>query len=291
MAGRGSLRLPPVTTAQALFIGLLQGATELFPVSSLGHAVVLPSVLRWGYRQSDPAFLPFLVLLHLGTATALLILYWRDWVRIVAGFFRAAIRGRLEGQDERMAMLLVVGTVPTGVVGAFLESPIKKLFATPVVAAVFLLVNGLLLLGAELLRRRDERRRGQAEGDYEAVQELSFRAALIVGACQVLALIPGISRSGVTIAGGLVAGLRHQEAARFSFLLATPVIGAAGLLEVPELFKPGNPLGLYTAAAVLSGLAAYASARFLIRWFRAGRLDPYGVYCLAVGLGSLALLR
>ena len=276
---------------QALLLGLLQGATELFPVSSLGHSVLLPTLLHWTYRQSDPTFVPFLVLLHLGTAGALLVLYWRDWVRVVAAFFRAAVRGRLESQDERMAMLLLVGTVPTGVVGAFLESPIKKLFATPVVAAVFLLVNGLLLLGAELLRRRDERRRGQGEGDYEAVQELSFRAALIVGACQVLALIPGISRSGVTIAGGLVAGLRHQEAARFSFLLATPIIGAAGVLEVPQLLGQGVPIGEYLLAGLLAAGAAYASARFLIRYFKTGRLDPYAWYCLAAGAGALVLLR
>jgi undecaprenyl-diphosphatase len=283
-----------VTVAQALFMGLLQGATELFPVSSLGHAVVIPSLFHWSFKQSDPSFLPFLVLLHLGTATALLILYRREWAAIIGGFVRAAVRGRLEGENERMAMLLVVGTIPTGLVGLFFQSKFKDLFANPRAAAAFLAVNGLLLLGAEVLRRRAERRgasRVEQEAAFTTAEHLSFRAALLVGACQVLALFPGISRSGVTMAGGLLAGLQHREAARFSFLLATPVIGAAGLLEVPELFKPGIPLGLYTAAAVLSGLAAYASARFLIRWFRAGRLDPYGVYCLAVGLGALALLR
>jgi len=283
-----------VTVVQALFMGLLQGATELFPVSSLGHAVIIPSLFRWSFKQSDPSFLPFLVLLHLGTATALLVLYRREWAAIIGGFVRAAIRGRLEGENERMAMLLVVGTIPTGLIGLLFQSRFQALFANPRAAALFLAVNGLLLLGAEVLRRRAERRgasRDEQEAAFTTAEHLSFRAALLVGACQVLALFPGISRSGVTMAGGLLAGLQHREAARFSFLLATPVIAAAGLLEVPELFRPGVPLGLYTAAAVLSGLAAYASARFLIRWFRAGRLDPYGVYCLAVGLGALALLR
>jgi len=283
-----------VTVVQALFMGLLQGATELFPVSSLGHAVIIPSLFRWSFKQSDPSFLPFLVLLHLGTATALLVLYRREWAAIIGGFVRAAIRGRLEGENERMAMLLVVGTIPTGLIGLLFQSRFQALFAYPRAAALFLAVNGLLLLGAEVLRRRAERRgasRDEQEAAFTTAEHLSFRAALLVGACQVLALFPGISRSGVTMAGGLLAGLQHREAARFSFLLATPVIAAAGLLEVPELFRPGVPLGLYTAAAVLSGLAAYASARFLIRWFRAGRLDPYGVYCLAVGLGALALLR
>lgn len=290
-----------MTTFQALFIGLLQGATELFPVSSLGHAVVLPSILHWSYRQTDRAFLPFLVLLHLGTATALLILYRRDWAGIVAGFFRAAVRGRVEGGDERMAMLLVAGTIPAGVVGFFAEHPLRALFAQPRVAAVLLIANGLMLLGAELLRRRDERRAARTAGpegaaagresSYADAGQLTFRAAILVGFAQLLALLPGFSRSGATMAGGLLAGLRHQEAARFSFLLATPIIFAAGVLEVPELFRPGVPLGLYGAAAVLSGLAAYASARFLIRWFKEGRLDPYGWYCLAAGVVSLALVR
>jgi undecaprenyl-diphosphatase len=283
-----------VTVAQALFMGLLQGATELFPVSSLGHAVIVPSLLRWSFKQSDPTFLPFLVLLHLGTASALLVLYRRDWARLIAGFVRAAIRGRIQGEDERMSMLLVVGTLPTGVAGLLFESRFKALFGNPRAAAAFLVANGVLLLGAEVLRRRGERRnasRAEQEASFVQAEKLSFRAALLVGACQILALFPGISRSGVTMAGGLLAGLRHQEAARFSFLLATPVIAAAGLLEVPALFQAGIPLGLYAASAVLSGLAAYASARFLIRWFRVGRLDPYGAYCLLAGGVALALLR
>ena len=287
-----------MTTVQALFIGLLQGATELFPVSSLGHAVVLPSLLRWSYQQSDPAFLPFLTLLHLGTATALLILYWRDWLAIITGFFRAAVRGKIQTADERMAMLLVVGTVPTALVGLFFKESLTRLFASPRIVAGFLVLNGLMLLGAEVLRRRDERRAAHAatvrlelEQTYRRAGDLTFRAALLVGMAQILALLPGFSRSGATMSGGLLAGLRHQEAARFSFLLATPIIFGAGIVEVPLLFRPGVPLGLYTAAAVLAGLAAYGSARFLIRWFKEGRLDPYGWYCVAAGLVSLALLR
>src|SRR2546421_6922624 len=139
-------------------MGLLQGATELFPVSSLGHAVILPALLHWSYRQSDPGFVPFLTLLHLGTAGALLILYWRDWVRIVSGFVRAALRGRIEAPEERLAMLLLVGTIPGGVVGFVLKSSIALLFANPRAASVFLVANGALLLGAEFLRRRSERR-------------------------------------------------------------------------------------------------------------------------------------
>jgi len=286
-----------VTLLQALFMGLLQGATELFPVSSLGHAVLVPSLLHWSFKQSDSSFVPFLVLLHLGTATALLILYRSQWVSIIRGFFTAAFRGSIKSDSERLAMLLMTGTLPAAVLGVFLESHIKALFASPIAAAAFLVVNGGVMLAAELLRRRaerlaalDSRPRAEQEERFSDASNISFFAAAIVGACQALAFVPGISRSGVTIAGGLVAGLRHTEAARFSFLLATPTILGAGLLEVPQLFEQNVPLAEYVLAAVLSGIAAYASARFLLRYFKSGRLDPYGWYCIAAGLIALALL-
>jgi undecaprenyl-diphosphatase len=279
-------------------MGLLQGASELFPVSSLGHAVLVPSLLHWSFKQSDPSFVPFLVLLHLGTATALLILYRDQWVKIIRGFFTAAIRGEMKTDSERLAMLLLVGTIPAAILGVFLESRIKTLFASPYEAAAFLVVNGVLMLGFEQLRRRAERRaaassasRIEQEAHFAQAERISFRAAALVGACQSLAFVPGISRSGITIGGGLLAGLRHEEAARFSFLLATPVILGAGIVEVPPLFSGGVPIGEYLAAAVLSGVAAYASARFLLRYFRSGRLDPYGWYCIGAGLASLALLH
>lgn len=285
-----------MTFVQALILALLQGATELFPVSSLGHAVILPSLLHWSYRQSDPAFLPFLTLLHLGTATALLILFWRTWWQVATGFARVAIRGRIEAPEERLAMLLIVGTIPTGAIGVYFKDRLTLLFAAPRVAAALLIVNGAILFGAELLRRRRERDlsvedRERQEAAFADMQRLSYRAALLIGLCQSLALLPGISRSGATLAGGLLAGLRHQEAARFSFLLATPIIAAAGLVEVPLLFFPGVPLGEYLIAAVAAGAAAYVSARFLVRYFRTGRLDPYAAYCVVVGIGSLVLLR
>ena len=286
-----------MSLAQALFMGLLQGATELFPVSSLGHAVLIPSLLHWSFKQSDPSFVPFLVLLHLGTAGALLVVYRTQWVDIIKGFFTAAVRGRIERPSERLAMLLLVGTIPAGILGVFLEHELKNLFASPKAAAIFLIVNGFLMLGFEALRRRAEARvapaasnRIEQEESFAAAEEISFKAAALVGACQALALLPGISRSGVTIGGGLLAGLRHQEAARFSFLLATPIIAAAGVLEIPQLLSSNVPIVEYLAAAVLAGGAAYLSARFLLRYFRSGRLDPYGWYCAAAGAISLALL-
>ena len=278
-------------------MGLLQGATELFPVSSLGHAVLVPSLLHWSFKQSDPSFVPFLVLLHLGTAGALLFIYRAQWVELVRSFFTAALRGNIETPSERLSMLLLVGTIPAGILGVFLEHELKSLFASPTAAASFLTVNGFLMLGAEVLRRRAERlaaagaqTRIEQEERFAVAEQISFKAAALVGACQALALLPGISRSGVTIGGGLMAGLRHQEAARISFLLATPIIAAAGVLEIPQLLSNPVPLGEYLAAAALAGIAAYLSARFLLRYFRSGRLDPYGWYCAGAGILSLALL-
>jgi len=286
-----------MSLGQALFMGLLQGATELFPVSSLGHAVLVPSLLHWSFKQSDPSFVPFLVLLHLGTAGALLFIYRAQWVELVRSFFTAALRGKIETPSERLSMLLLVGTIPAGILGVFLEHELKSLFASPTAAASFLTVNGFLMLGAEVLRRRAERlaaagaqTRIEQEQRFAVAEQISFKAAALVGACQALALLPGISRSGVTIGGGLMAGLRHQEAARFSFLLATPIIAAAGVLEIPQLLSNPVPLGEYLAAAALAGIAAYLSARFLLRYFRSGRLDPYGWYCAGAGILSLALL-
>ena len=280
------------------FLGLLQGATELFPVSSLGHAVVVPLLFHLDFNPADTTFVPLLVLLHLGTATALLILYREEWARMVVGFVRATVRGEIRTPDERMAVLLIVGTIPAGVMGVVFEERVKSLFTSGRPASVFLIVNAAILLGAEALRRRDERRAGvdakariaQEEAFHDAGR-LSVRAAVLVGSCQALALFPGISRAGATMAGGLLAGLRHEEAAHFSFLLATPVILAAGLLEVPQLFGTGAPLGTYFFGAVLAGIAAYFSARFLIRYFRVGRLDPYAYYCAALGVAGLLVIR
>ncbi len=280
----------------AIFYGVLQGSTELFPVSSLGHAVVVPPLLHIPVHESSKSFVPFLVLLHIGTATALIAVYWRQWGRIVGGFFHSAVTGQIGHGDDRLAWLLIVGTIPTGIVGFLFQKPLQNLFADPRLASGLLIANGGILLGAELLRRRSERRAGISHRDpgleagrYRTVEDLGFVQAAMVGVCQTLALFPGISRSGSTMAGGLVAGLRHEEAVRFSFLLATPIILAAGLLELPSLAGVAG-LGSIIVGAVVAGLTAYASGRFLIRFFRVGRLDPYAYYCAGLGLIGLILL-
>ncbi len=283
------------------FLAALQGVTELFPVSSLGHAVVVPPLIGLNFQESSPAFVPVLAVLHLGTAGALLFLYRRDWVRIVAGFFRAAAKGRIDGPDQRLAIMLIVGSVPAGIIGFLLQDPLKSLFANPQLAAVFLIVNGGILFAAEMFRRRDERRRavgdapvlGHEEDDpaYEQIEGLSLRTSVFVGIFQAGALIPGISRSGITMAAGLVAGLRHEEAARFSFLLATPIILAAGLFELPDLGSDAPTLLVAIAAAAIAGVVAYLSARFLLRYLRSGRLDPFAYYCAALGVAGLVFIH
>ncbi|MBO0709988.1 MAG: undecaprenyl-diphosphate phosphatase [Acetobacteraceae bacterium] len=270
---------------QSIVIAILQGATELFPVSSLGHAVVLPRLLGWDIDQRSAAFLPFLVMLHFGTAAALLLYFWRDWWNLALGLTGLASPEQVS-ENRRMFVLIVAATIPAVIVGFLLERFVRGLFGSPLVAAVFLAVNGALLLFGERLRASTHRR----------LASLDMRDAVLIGIWQCTALIPGISRSGATIVGGLVRGIDHADAARFSFLIATPVILGATVLEVPKLLHATIAPGVFrlsAIAAVVAGLTAYASTAFLMRYFRnhdSWALNPFAYYCLAAGLGSLAFL-
>jgi len=291
---------------QAVVLSLLQGVSELFPVSSLGHAVLLPALLHWSsIRESSNAWVAFLVALHIGTATALFIYFWQDWRNVVLALVRSVRKGELGADhDQRLAWMVILGTIPAGLVGFILEKPLKSLFASPYVAASFLIVNGAIMFAGEWLIKRQlataATTRNTAVSDgwpepgrYRDITQLSWRDAAIVGFAQVGALIPGISRSGVTMVGGLVAGLDHRAAARYAFLLATPIIMAAGVLELPRLFgSAGRPiLGDAILGMVLAGIAAYVSVRYLMRYFEFGnRLFPFAVYSVAAGALSLVLL-
>lgn len=272
---------------QALVIAVLQGATELFPVSSLGHAVILPRLLGWSFDQHSDAFLPFLVLLHLGTAAALLAYFWRDWWLLAAGTV-GALDAHRNRESRRIVLLLVLATIPAVVLGAALEHKLRSLFAAPLYAALFLAANGVLLLLGERLRGR------AAGATHQAIATLSMTDALIIGCWQCLALLPGISRSGATIVGGLLRGVDHAASARFSFLIATPIILAASLKEVPKLLHAGHAGGtlpLAGIAAVVAGITAFASTAFLMRYFRDHdnwALNPFAYYCLVAGLGCAA---
>jgi undecaprenyl-diphosphatase len=278
----------PISYLQAAVLGLLQGVSELFPVSSLGHSVVLPRLLGWDIHQNDDAFLTFLVATHLATALVLLGFFWRDWKRILAGLGRS-LRDReiaAGDGDARLGWLLVVGTVPAGLLGLLLEHPLRRVFASPQSAAAFLFLNGLMLFGAEALRRRAT---GPdpllPDGDERIAARTTWGEALGIGAAQAIALLPGFSRSGATMGGGLLAGLSNEDAARFAFLLATPIIGAAALLKLPNLLgSQGDGLrGPALLGAACAGVTAYLAIRFLMRFFETNRLTPFAIYCVIAG--------
>jgi undecaprenyl-diphosphatase len=282
--------LEPISYLQAIILGALQGISEPFPISSLGHAVLLPHLLGWNIHQNDDYFLSFLVATHCATALVLFLFFLDDWKRIWHGFVRS-VRGRATPQDldARLAWLIIIGTVPAGILGVALEHKLRTLFASPTSAAIFLTINGVLLLAVERFRRRPPRP-GDGEGDGDArIAKMGFRQALGIGAAQALALIPGISRSGVTMGGGLLAGLSNEDAARYAFLLATPVIGAAGVLKLPDLLgSTGDGVrGQALVGAIAAALTTWAAVKFLLRYFETNRLSPFGVYCICAGLFCL----
>ncbi|WP_433291351.1 undecaprenyl-diphosphate phosphatase [Actinoplanes sp. CA-030573] len=338
---------PTLTYPEAIVIGLLQGVTELFPVSSLGHSVLLPALIggRWARDLSLTAdkspYLAFVVAVHVATAVALIWHFRADWVRIVRGLVSSVRTRSIATADQRLAWLLVAATIPVGLAGLALEHAIRTALGRPVPAAIFLIINGVMLAAVERVRaRRAVRPSGAgaaavplgsahqyapsahrdgfgssahqyapsahrdgvgssahlyassaADPDQRLARQ-SWAQALLIGAAQILALFPGISRSGATIGAGLVRGLNHEDAARFAFLLATPVILAAGVLKMPELAAPSarGVLGPVLAGSLVAGVAAYVSVRFLTRYFETRTLNPFAVYCVVAGLFSLAWL-
>src|SRR2546421_6130558 len=289
-----------MTYLQAIVIGLLQGVTELFPISSLGHSVLLPGWLGWdslvhGQSADESFYLAFLVGVHVATALALLVFFRQDWVRIIQGLFRSLRRRGIDSPDERLALLLIIATIPTGLTGLLLEHTFRTVFAKPLAAAVFLTINGLILLGGERVRRRAEVRElaraapthsGPEVEEGRQLATLDFKEAGVIGVAQTFALFAGISRSGITMVAGLVRGLNHEDAARFSFLLATPIILAAGLYKLPDLFGSlGNGIRLQAlAGSVVAGVVAYLSVRFLMRYFETRTLTPFAIFCLLEGI-------
>jgi undecaprenyl-diphosphatase len=280
----------PISYFQAAMLGLLQGVSELFPVSSLGHSVILPRLVGWHIHQNDKFFITFLVATHLATAIVLLLFFWRDWVRIIKGLGRS-LRDRgiaPDDADAKLGWLLVVGTIPAGLLGLLLEHKLRSVFASAQSAAIFLCLNGFLLYGAELLRRRAPV--VEEEDDTRIARTVSWRDTALIGTAQALALIPGLSRSGATMGGGLLVGLSHKDAARFAFLLATPIIGAAAVLKLPELAGPtGNGVrGPALVGALCSAFTAYLAVRFLMRYFERNTLTPFAIYCFLAG-GAAAI--
>jgi undecaprenyl-diphosphatase len=323
-----------MTYPEAIVVGFIQGVTELFPVSSLGHNVLIPALIggSWANDLSvarpESPYLAFIVGLHVATAIGIMAYFWRDWIRIIGGFFTSIIRRELRTIDQKMAWMLIVATIPVGLVGLIFEHEFRVLFGKPVRAAIFLIVNGLILYAGERFRTRRslqadadiERQRAAQAGNgpvrhasahasgqratrlaevavaQEADERLSamgFVEALIIGSAQCLALLAGISRDGVTMVAGMFRGLSREDAARFAFLLATPVILAAGVLKVRDLTGPlGNGIhGQILVGSLLSGIGAYLSVRFLVKYFQTRTLTPFAIYCVAFGLGSIIYLQ
>jgi undecaprenyl-diphosphatase len=281
----------PISYLQALVLGALQGVAEPFPISSLGHGVILPSLLGWNIHQNDDYFLAFLVATHCATALVLFLFFLDDWKRIFRGLGRSLRDRQIDpaDSDARLGWLLVVGTVPAGLLGLLLEHSLRTLFASPESAAIFLTLNGVLLLLFERLRRRPPRP-GDSEGDSDPrIARMSFKQATLIGTAQAAALIPGISRSGVTMGGGLLTGLSNEDAARFAFLLATPIIGAAGVLKLPELMgSAGDGVrGQALVGAIAAAITTWAAVKFLLRYFETNRLSPFGIYCVCAGVFCL----
>jgi undecaprenyl-diphosphatase len=319
-----------LTYPEALVIGFLQGVSELFPVSSLGHSAIIPALIGGSWARDlslttpGSPYLSTLVLMHVATAVAMVIFFWKDWVRIITALISVIRHRSIETDYERLAILLIVGTVPVGIAGLILAKPLQDFLGKPLPAAIFLAINGAVLYAVEKIqvnRRDDEEFRQALRGGDTSMDEtlmiprvspnevttplaaltaerlsdarlakLSYREALTIGAAQIFALLPGISRSGSTIVAGLLRGLKHEEAARFAFLLATPVILAAGVLKVPQLLTPAmrGYLGPAVAGSILAGVAAYFSLRFLVRYFETKTLTPFAIYCGVAGVGCAA---
>jgi undecaprenyl-diphosphatase len=331
-----------LTWIQTVVLALLQGITELFPISSLGHTVIIPGLLGWTALVQSKQFLPIVVAFHLGTSIALVLFFWRDWWQVVRTLIQSIQQAEVKrGDASWISWLVIIGCIPAGILGVLLEKPIKQLFASPSIAAAFLIVNGSLLLLGEALRHRasstrqerltqvsslthpnqqlglpPEKRmelglpaRSWSQSDVAVaapilpnsalasqkpasrpLESLTWKEAVLIGLAQALALLPGISRSGASMVAGLGVGLSHEDAAHYSFLLGTPLIAAAAMLEIPQLFGVSGPLlGLVGVGMILSGVAAYLSTKFLMRYFETGRLHPFAFYCWGIGGISLVL--
>jgi undecaprenyl-diphosphatase len=330
---------------EALVVGFIQGVTELFPVSSLGHNVLIPALVGGNWARDlnvakpTSPYLAFIVGLHVATAIGIACYFWRDWVRIIGGFFSSLKNREVETPDQKLAWMIILATIPVGIVGLAFEHEFRVLFGEPVRAAIFLAINGLILFAGERFRTRKSRaadRQVLAERDQVDLQEqetelvgaagaagaaghgrvagahssgqralrqeqvnaaiksdrrlaaLGYLEGVIIGSAQCLALLAGISRDGVVMVAGMFRGLSREDAARFSFLLATPVILAAGALKVPDLLGPlGNGIRpQILAGSVVSGIGAYISVRYLMKYFQTRTLTPFAIYCLVVGVGS-----
>lgn len=281
-----------ITYAQALILGAIQGVTELFPISSLGHSVILPALFGWNIDQKADAFLVFLVATHLATSLVLLAYFIKDWLKILRGMGRSIVRRTVEQNDTyaRLGWLIVVSSVPAGILGLLFEDQLKNLFASPLIVSIFLILNGLILFVFESFRNKHVNE--STALDDSRIAQMTWGQSVKIGFSQALALLPGFSRTGSTLGTGLLMGLNHENAARYSFLLATPIILAASVLKLPELIIPGNtyPTGPILIGSVMAAIAALLSIKFLLKYFETKTLKPFATYCVIAGIAFTAIL-
>jgi undecaprenyl-diphosphatase len=291
---------------EAIVVGAFQGVSELFPISSLGHSILIPALVggQWAkdlnVSAADSPYLAFIVGLHVATAVALVIFFWREWLRIIGGLFSSLRDRRIQTPDQKLGWMLLIATVPVGLAGVVLDQVVRTLLGKPVPAALFLAANGFVLYAGELLKRQVAARHEPPEepglepsvASDRRLARLGWGEGIAIGSAQILALLPGISRSGSTIVVGLIRGLSREDAARFSFLLATPAILGAGVLKIPELLKPANSgiMGPVLVGSVVSGIGAYLATRFLVKYFETRSLTPFAIYCTVFGLASAVYL-
>lgn len=285
-----------ITTFQAIVLGVLQGVTELFPVSSLGHTVLWPTLFGWDnivkwQSQPESPWLAFVVMLHVGSAVGLLIYFWRDWVAIIKAFFVTLGKRRIETPTERLAWLIIIATIPVGILGLLLEHPVRVALAKPIAAAIFLMVNGCILFAGERWRKRAEvrelaAREGLNPEGGRRLDTMEFKEAGVIGTAQTGALIAGLSRDGICMSSGLARGLDHSDSAKFAFLLATPPIFAAGILKLGDLtghLGNGGVRGAAVVAAIAAAITAIICVHYLTGYFRTRTLTPFAIYCLVFG--------
>jgi undecaprenyl-diphosphatase len=275
-----------ISILQAIILGLLQGAAELFPISSLGHGVILPRLLGWNIRENDNGFLVFLIATHLATAIVLIFFYRKTWAKIIKGILRSLKQREIspDDKDAKLGWLLVAGTIPAGLIGVLFQDQLRLIFVTASSAALFLILNGFVLLGAEYIKRR---RNDQAvnTAPHEHLADVTWAQSIKIGVAQTIALIPGFSRSGAAMSGGLLSGLNHEDAANYAFLLATPIILAAAVLKLPELVSPQNHALILPSVigGLCAALTAFIAVKYLTRYFEKYSLKPFGVYCIVFG--------
>jgi undecaprenyl-diphosphatase len=261
---------------QAIILGLVQGATEFIPVSSSGHLVLVPWLLGW-----DQPGLVFDTVVHWGTLVAVLAYFWRDWWQLISAWVHGIIRRDWREPGARLMWLLIVGSIPAAVIGFLLEGFFESLFGKPTWVSVFLLVTAGMLALSEWLGQQSRK-----------LQDLRWHDAVVIGLGQAAAIAPGISRSGATMSTALFRKVERASAARFSFLLATPIILGAGSFKLLDLFDLADPLAqvpILVVGFVVAAVSGYVCIWVLLRYLQRGKLYPFSIYCAVVGTSCLVL--